>query len=79
MNGIVTNAIKNIKVDKKMSEEINLREGIIIKSSNGTHAILITDGKKNVKLTVTLLQLMLERSDNGWTVNDKLLHFLIGE
>lgn len=62
-----------------MNEEINLKEGIIVRSSNGTHAILITDGKKNVKITVTLLQLMLERSDNAWGVNDQILHFLFGD
>lgn len=62
-----------------MSEEINLKDGIIIKAGAKNHSILITDGKKNVKLTVTNLQLMLEKSDNAWGVNDKILHFLMGD
>ena len=62
-----------------MSEEINIKDGIIIKAGAKNRSILITDGKKNVKLTVTNLQLMLERSDNAWEVNDKILHFLLGD
>jgi len=62
-----------------MSNEIIIAEGIIIKAGGQNRSILITDGKKNVKLTVTNLKLMLERSDNAWKVNNSILHFLIGD
>jgi len=62
-----------------MSNEVTIKDGIIIKAGAGFRSILITDGKKNVKLTATTLQLMLDRSDNAWDVNDKILHFLMGD
>lgn len=62
-----------------MSNEVIIAEGIIIKAGGQNRSILITDGKKNVKLTVTNLKLMLERSDNAWKVNNSILHFLIGD
>jgi len=62
-----------------MSNEITIKYGIIIKAGAKNRSILITDGKKNVKLTVTNIQLMLERSDNAWKVNNSILHFLIGD
>ena len=62
-----------------MSNEINIKDGVIIKAGAKLHSILITDGKKNVKLTATTLQLMLTVSDNAWDVNDRILHFLMGD
>jgi len=72
---------ENKKANEATKVEIKLDDRVVVKTGNTDGVLAITQGNKTIRLTSTVLGLMIQYNIKEWDfyTNDRILQFLLKE